>query len=377
MRILHLGDLHFGKRVNNLPLIEDQRYMNEEIYKVIDEQGIDAVMIAGDVYDKSVPSEEAVSMLDDFLYELGRRKKPILIIAGNHDSAERLSFGDRWIEVADIYISPVYNGEAKKVTLKDNYGKINFYLMPFVKPNVIKHCFPDEEIETYTDALGVAIRHMNVAPSERNIILSHQFVTGSTGDGSEDELYVGGSSNVDSSVYDMFDYAALGHIHKPQDVDHNTVRYCGSPMKFSFNEEKQEKGLTIVEIKEKGDVSVEIIPTKPLRDFVTLRGTYAELKKGNAEVGPDDFVSIILTDEEHIPNAFSNLATVYKGIQKITYDNKRSNNKETADGTERSLDLKPIEIMEEFYQLRNGKKMSDEQAAYIEQLIDEIWGGEA
>ena len=374
MRILHLGDLHFGKRVDSLPLTEDQKYINKKILEMVDERQISAILIAGDVYDKSVPSEEAVNLFDTFLVELARRGLPVLIIAGNHDSAERLSFADKLIEAAKIYISPAYDGNVKKVVLNDEYGEINFYLMPFVKPSAVRRCFPNEKIETYTDALSVAIKHMEADYSRRNIILSHQFVTGAQEGGSEDELFLGGSSNVDSYVYEQFDYAALGHIHRPQNVKNNTIRYCGSPMKFSFNEEKQNKGLTIIDIREKGDVTVEIYPLEPMRDFVTIKGKYNDIKKGSPDARPQDFVRLILTDEADIPNAFSNLSIAYPNLQNIRYDNTRTNNSANVDGADRDLSLKPIELIEEFYELRNGQKMSPEQSNYLNDLIDKIWG---
>ena len=377
MKILHLGDLHFGKRINNLSLIEDQIYINKKILEIIDEKGIEAVLIAGDVYDRSVPSEEAVNLFDDFLVKLAKRKLPVMIIAGNHDSAERLSFGDRLIEAAEIYISPVYDGTVKKITLEDKYGEVNFYLMPFVKPANVRQCFPEEKIETYTDALRVAVSHMDIDTAKRNIIVSHQFVTGAHKDGSEDELFLGGSSNVDSSVYEGFDYTALGHIHRPQNVKHNTIRYCGSPMKFSFNEERQNKGLTIVDIRQKGDISIELLPLEPMRDFVTIRGKYDDIRKGMDSVRKQDFVSVILTDEDEIPNAFSNLSIVYPNIQKITYDNRRTNNEAIADGAELDLDLKPIDLIKEFYELGNGLEINDKQEKYLNELIEMIWGGQA
>lgn len=377
MKILHLGDLHFGKRINNLSLEEDQRFINEEIYKVIEEEKIETVIIAGDVYDRSIPSEEAVALLDEFLSKLHRMKMKILLIAGNHDSAERLSFGNSLMEASDTYISSVYEGEVKKVVLKDEYGPLNFYLMPFVKPAHVRKWFPEEEIETYTDALKVAIDNMHIDDKERNIILSHQFVSGANKDGSEDELFVGGLCNVDPEVYEVFDYTALGHIHRPQNVKNNVIRYCGSPMKFSFNEEKQNKALTVLEIKGKGDIEIKEIPLKPLRDFVTVKGSFEQLLKGHEGVREDDFVSVVLTDEEDIPNAFSVLSATYKNIQTLSYDNTRTRNSSTVDGASINTELNPGQLIDEFFEKRNGKKMSLEQSEYINKLIEEIWKGQA
>ena len=376
MKILHLADLHFGKRIDNLSLIEDQKYINEKILAVIDEKKIGTVLISGDVYDRFIPSEEAVALLDEFLYALSIRHLNVLIIAGNHDSDERLAFGDRLIENAGIYISPVYDGKIKKVILSDEYGNINFFLLPFIKPTMVARFYPDENINSYTDAVKVVIDNMHIDEKERNIILSHQFVTGAHQDGSEDELFLGGTSNVDSSVYEIFDYTALGHIHRPQNVKGKKIRYAGSPIKFSFNEEKQNKALTIVELKEKGDLCIELIPLELLRDFITLKGNFEELRKGDSKVRTDDFVNIILTDEEMIPNAFSRLSMIYPNIQRLSYENKRTANDAEIDGGSINLKLSPNEMIKDFYKLRNGQDLSLEQTDYLDDLIEKIWGGE-
>ena len=373
MRLLHLGDLHFGKRINTLSLLEDQQFICDRILEVIDSENVDAVMICGDVYDKSVPAEEAVSMLDDFLYKLSLRQKPVMIVSGNHDSVERLSFGDRIIQASGIYISPRYDGKVRKVVLSDEYGDVSFYLLPFVKPATVRAYFPDKQTETYTQAAAAAIEQMNVNPEERNVILSHQFVTGAGASGSEDELSVGGITNVDSSVYDVFDYAALGHIHGPQFVGRETLRYCGSPMKFSFNEEKQNKELTIVNLGKKGSVTVESIPLEPMRDFVTIKGKYDELMLGRPDVRAQDFVRAVLLDEDDVPNAYSNLAQVYPNIISLAYDNRRTRNTDVTDGGEIDVEVSPYELFESFYMTRNSREMSAEQAEYVKQLIQRIW----
>lgn len=373
MKLLHLGDLHFGKKINNLSLKEDQEETNRQILTVIQQKKIDAVLIAGDVYDKSVPSEEAVAMLDEFLVSIAKLKVPVLIIAGNHDSVERLSFGDKLIEAADIYISPEYKGTAKKVQLSDEYGVVNFYLMPFVKPINVRKALGDDSIETYTDALHAAIKSMNINPAERNVILSHQFVTGADKGGSEDEFYVGGISNVDSWVYDEFDYTALGHIHKPQVIKEN-IRYCGSPIKFSFNEEKQEKKLTIVELKAKGTIDYDYIPLKQKHEFVTIKGTYDDIKNGTNGVNAGDFVRVVLTDNDDVPNAFCNLTEVYPNILMLSYENNRTRNTEVADGADIDMSHSPEELIKEFYKIRNNEEMNEEQSNYITGLIQEIWG---
>lgn len=372
MKLLHLGDLHFGKRIQNLSLIEDQKYILKVILNIITEQKIDGVMLAGDIYDKSIPSEEAVALFDDFLVSLASRKIPVFIISGNHDSVERLSFADRLMEVSEIYISHEYDGSVKKVTLKDDCGPINFYLLPFIKPVHVKKYF-DEEIKTYTEAMNLVIDKLDVDENERNIMISHQFVTGASLDGSEDELSVGGLDNVDAWVYEKFDYTALGHIHRPQKIKEN-IRYSGSPIKFSFDEESQNKSVTIVDIKEKGNITIETLPLKALRDFITLKGTFNELLENETLHNSKDFIHIVLTDEEDVPNAFSTLCKKYPNLLSLNYDNKRVRNTNVVDGANVDLNLGPVQLFSQFYKLRNDMELNEEQDAYIKSLIESIWG---
>ncbi|MBR3692887.1 MAG: exonuclease subunit SbcD, partial [Erysipelotrichales bacterium] len=235
MKFIHLSDLHIGKRVNEFSMIQDQQYILEEILKVIDTIHPDGVIIAGDVYDKTTPSEEAVRLLNHFICQLADQKVPTYIISGNHDSAERLAFGASLMEGSGIYISPVYNSETVKYTLQDPYGEVDLYMLPFIKPAHVRRYYPEEKIDTYTDAVRVAIEHMEVDTTKRNVIITHQFVTGASRSDSE-EVSVGGSDHVDVSVFDNFDYVALGHIHRPQKMQRETVRYCGTPLKYSFSE---------------------------------------------------------------------------------------------------------------------------------------------
>ena len=234
MKLIHLSDLHLGKRVNEFSMLEDQQYILTEILHIIDEEQPDGVLIAGDVYDKTVPSAEAVALLDDFLVRLAKRDLQIFLISGNHDSPERMAFGGRLMEGSGVHLAPVYDGRVRPIPMTDAYGTVNFYLLPFVKPAHVRRCFPEREITTYTDALAAAIEAMGVDTNGRNVLLTHQFVTGAARCDSE-ELSVGGTDNVDVSVFDPFDYVALGHIHGPQRVGRDTVRYCGTPLKYSFS----------------------------------------------------------------------------------------------------------------------------------------------
>ena len=250
MKFIHLSDLHIGKRVNEYSMLEDQEYILNQIIAIIDEQKPDGVIIAGDVYDKSVPSAEAVALFDDFLFELSKRNLYVFVISGNHDSPERIAFGGRLMEASRIYMSPVYDGTVSPVTLEDEYGKINVWMLPFVKPVHIRKFNEDAEISTYTDAMRIAIGNLNIDSNERNIMITHQFVTGAERTESE-EISVGGTDNVDISVFENFDYTALGHIHRPQNCKSEKVRYSGTPLKYSFSESKDNKSVTIVELKEK------------------------------------------------------------------------------------------------------------------------------
>ena len=374
MKLIHLSDLHLGKRVNEFSMLEDQQYILTEILQIIDREKPDGVMIAGDVYDKSVPSAEAVALLDDFLVRLAKRDLQVFLISGNHDSPERMAFGGRLMAQSGVHLAPVYDGKVSPITLTDNYGPVNLYLLPFLKPAHVRRCFPEREILTYTDALAAAIEAMGVDPAQRNVLVTHQFVTGAARCESE-ESSVGGTDNVDVSVFEPFDYVALGHIHGPQQVGRETVRYCGTPLKYSFSEAKHQKSVTVVELGEKGAVSVRTVPLTPMRDLAELRGTYEELTFRGFYQGtsyPRDYVHITLTDEEDIPDAVSKLRIIYPNLMKLDYDNKRTRAGivlERAEDQQRS----PLELLEEFYEKQNGQPMGEEQRAFAKNLMERIW----
>ena len=375
MKFIHLSDLHLGKRVNEFSMLEDQQYILTEILHIIDAENPDGVLIAGDVYDKSVPSAEAVALLDDFLVRLSRRNLRVFLISGNHDSPERMAFGGRLMEGSGIHLAPVYNGKVTPVTLTDEYGPVKVYLLPFVKPAHVRRCFPEQEISTYTDALDVAIQAMDVDPTGRNVLVTHQFVTGAARCDSE-ELSVGGTDNVDVSVFDPFDYVALGHIHGPQQVGRATVRYCGTPLKYSFSEARHQKSVTVVELGAKGSVSVRTVPLVPQRDLVELRGTYEELAFRGFYEGTgyqEDYVHITLTDEEDIPDAVRKLQIIYPYLMKLDYDNKRTRAEIRLDGVEGAERKSPLELLEEFYQQQNGQPMGKEQRAFARTWMERIW----
>lgn len=376
MKLIHLSDLHIGKRVNEVSMIEDQEYILTQILRVIDEEKVDAVLIAGDVYDKSVPSAEAVILFDDFLCRLARRQMPTLIISGNHDSPERLAFGNRLFERSGIHISPVYNGTVEAVTLSDAYGAVNFYLLPFVKPAHVKRYFPDAGIETYTDAIRAAVEKMEIDTTRRNILLTHQFVTGASTCDSE-EISVGGSDNVDVSVFENFDYVALGHIHGPQNIGSNRVRYCGTPLKYSFSESNHYKSVTIVELGCKGERTLRTIPLIPRHDMREIRGTFEALmnKAYYSAQTTDDYLHIILTDEEDVPEAMGRLRVIYPNLMKLTYDNTRTRTTQIVSSAEDVKRKSPLQLFEELYEIQNNQPMSEEQRTFALDLIERIQEG--
>lgn len=377
MRIMHLSDLHLGKRVNEFSMIEDQEYILTKIINIIDEEKPQVVIIAGDVYDKSVPSAEAVELFDVFLVRLSSRELKVFVISGNHDSAERIAFGGRLMDKSGIYMSPVFDGKVNPVTLEDEFGKVNFYMLPFVKPSNVRRFYPDNEIESYTDAVKAAIDNMSIDRSKRNILITHQLVTGAVRSESED-ISVGGTDNVDASVFKDFDYVALGHIHRAQKCGSEFIRYCGTPLKYSFSEANDNKTVTLVDVKAKGDVELSFCPLSPRRDLAEIKGTYNELTLKTFYEGTsytEDYMHITLTDEEDIPDVLTKLRVIYKNIMKLDYDNKRTRSAVDIGGAEDVKGRTPLEHFGDFYEIQNGQCMSDEQAAFMESIIEEIWEG--
>ncbi|MCI9593646.1 MAG: exonuclease SbcCD subunit D [Lachnospiraceae bacterium] len=374
MKFIHLSDLHLGKRVNAFSMIDDQKDIVKKILKVIKEEKPDAVLIAGDIYDKPVPSVEAVELFDDFLKQLSRQKLQVFIISGNHDSPERMAFAAELIEASGIHIAPVYGGKVEPVSLRDAYGTVNIYMLPFIKPVHVRSVFPEEKAESYTEALDVAISHMEVDKEERNILLTHQFVTGAVRSESE-EISVGGSDNVDASVFSAFDYVALGHIHGPQHVGRETIRYCGRPLKYSFSETRHRKSVTVLEMKEKGKNHICTVDLVPLHDLRELRGTYEELtnKKNYEGTVLDDYIHITLTDEEDIPDAVGKLRVIYPNLMKLDYDNRRTRGNQEITGGE-DVDTKtPMELIFDFYEKQNNQPMNEAQEGFVTELMEKIW----
>lgn len=422
MKFIHLSDLHLGKRVNGYSMLEDQEYILNEIKAVITAEAPDAVLIAGDVYDKPVPPAEAVRLFDAFLVQLSRLGLKVFVISGNHDSPERIAFGSRLMDASGIYLSPVYDGTVAPVSLHDTYGIVDVYMLPFIKPAHVRRFYETEteQIQSYTDAMQTALSHLPLDHTRRNVLITHQFVTGSVRAESE-EISVGGSDNIDASVFTPFDYVALGHLHTPQNcrqtapttaaessadaqagsprdtelsaVDqigapHDTessaneqadaprIRYCGTPLKYSFSEAKVQKSVTVIELYEKGNLHIHTVPLKPLHDLVELKGTYDTVTARSFYEGTswqEDYTHITLTDEEDIPDAIGKLRAIYHHLMKLDYDNKR-----TRSSSEITADLAveektPIQLFSDFYELQNNQPLNEEQATFLNGLIETIW----
>lgn len=377
MRFVHLSDLHIGKRVNEMSMLDDQAYILKKILSIIDQTSPHAVVIAGDVYDKSVPSAEAVALFDDFLVSLAKRRLQVFIISGNHDSAERLAFASRIIDVSGIHICPVYSGEIHPITLADYHGEVDVWMLPFVKPaHVRRYC--DAQIDTYTDAIRECIAQMALDTSKRNVLITHQFVTGASRTESE-EISVGGTDNVDASVLEVFDYVALGHIHRPQACGTEKIRYCGTPLKYSFSEAGDKKSVTVVDIGIKGELKIDTVPLVPLHDMVELRGKYDELMLRSFYEGTsytEDYTHITLTDEEDVPDAISKLRVVYKGLMRLDYDNTRTRTSAQIDASTDVEKKSPAQLFAELYEAQNGKELTPEQSALLADMIEKIWEGD-
>lgn len=374
MKLIHLSDLHLGKRLNEFSLGEDQEYILNQILEIVEQEKPDALVIAGDVYDKAVPSVEAVALFDEFLVRLSRLRLHVFVISGNHDSPERIAFGSRLLDASGIHLSPVYSGGVEPISLEDEFGPVRFYLLPFVKPLHVRRFFPEEPTDTYTQALATAIGHMNLDEGERNILVTHQFVTGASRSDSE-EISVGGADNVDSTVFEKFDYVALGHLHTPQHCGSQKIRYCGTPLKYSFSEAKDEKSVTVAELREKGSLTIRTVPLKPLHELVELKGTFEELTQKSFyenTAWQDDYTHLILTDEEDIPDAVGKLRLVYRGLMKLDYDNARTRANAEITGADVQRSRSPLELFADFYELQNNRPMTAEQLVFLEELIAQV-----
>ena len=394
MKLIHISDLHLGKRLNEFSMLEDQRYILEQIVTICVKEKVDALLLAGDIYDRPIPPVEAVRVLDQFLNELVAQVICVCAISGNHDSAERVAFGADLMKKSGVHLAGIYDGTTQRVTLTDKFGEVIVYLLPFIRPSVVRHAFGRDDIESYQDAVEAAIQQMNVDQAKRNILVAHQFVTGAGRCDSEDVM-VGGIENVDASVFETFDYTALGHIHSPQNVGKlrqassetlsekavkpviklsNVVRYCGTPLKYSISESEQEKSVTVIEMEEKGHVTVRTIPLVPKHDVRKIHGSYMEVTARTFYQGtdPSDYVQITLTDEEDIPDGIQKLRTIYPNLLSLGYDNQRTKAQQAIEPQETMTQKTEQELFEEFYEKQNNQPMSEEQSRFVKELLAKI-----
>lgn len=372
MKLFHLSDLHIGKRVNEFSMIEDQKYILTQILYAADQEKPDGILISGDVYDRTIPTAEAVQVFDAFLTRLSEQKIPVFIISGNHDSAERLAFGSSLMGKSGIYFSKVYDGTVEKIPMQDAHGTVWIYLLPFLRPSTIRHALPEraEEVQSVADAVRIALEQTKIDEKERNVLLAHQFVTGAKRCDAE-ELQVGDVDQIPAELFASFDYVALGHIHSPQKVGRETVRYCGAPLKYSFSEAVQEKSITVVELKEKGCVDLRTIPLKPLHDLRKIRGTYLEVTAKSFYENRDceDYLQVTLTDEEDVPDGMAKLRTIYPNLMRLEYDNKRTRSNAEVRAAERVEEKSEQELFQEFYELQNNQPMTEVQEQFVEELL--------
>lgn len=373
MKLIHLSDLHIGKRVNEVSMLEDQAYILAQILNILDQEQPDAVLICGDVYDKSIPPAEAVSLFDEFLCQLARRKVAVFLISGNHDSPERLAFAGRLLDVSGIHLAPVYHGEIAPVVLSDAHGPVYFWLLPFLKPAHVRRFFPDAAVESYTDACRTVLQQLPLDPDARNVLLAHQFVTGSLTCESE-QISVGGTDNVDAAVFSDFDYVALGHIHSPQNIGTPRIRYCGTPLKYSFSECSQQKSVTVAELGPKGRLHLRTVALTPRHDLRQIRGSYAQLTDRAFYQGTavEDYLHIILTDEDDVPEAAARLRVIYPNLMKLTYDNARTRAGVPIDCAADVQKKSPLELFAQLYEQQNNQPLSDIQRTFLAQLIASI-----
>lgn len=376
MRLMHLADLHIGKRVNEFSMLEDQKDILEQTLTIARKQKVDGVLIAGDVYDKAIPSVEAVSLFDTFLTKLSEQRIPVYMISGNHDSAQRISFGARLMEKSGVHVAAEYTGELKKISVRDEYGILDIYLLPFIKPAYVRAVWGEEaeKVRTYQEAVAFVMDKVVLEEAHRNLLVAHQFVTGASTCDSE-EHSVGGMDQVEAACFNGFDYVALGHLHGPQTVGCDTVRYAGTLLKYSFSEVNHEKSVTIVDLKEKGNVTVEVYPVKPLHDMRKIRGTYEEVTRKSSydHTDTEDYVQITLTDEEDVFDAVGKLRVIYPNLMRLEYDNMRTRRNVQISLYEAEEDKTPMELVEELYKLQNNKPMREDQRQYMKALITEIW----
>lgn len=370
MRFLHLADLHIGIRVNGFSMLEDQTFFMDRLFRCLDRDPVDAVVLAGDIYDKADPSAEAVDLFDALLSGLADRVAHVLVIPGNHDSPERIAYAGKLLEKQGVHIAPVYQGQIREITLHDQYGPVHFFLLPFLKPSSVRRFFPEETIEDYADALSCVFAHLSLNTEERNILVSHQFVSGALRSDSE-QISIGGLDAIPRSVFSAFDYVALGHIHRPQTMGEEKLRYAGSPLKYSLSEVDQEKAILFVTLGEKGELSFTRETLPKLRDMRVIQGSFKELMHPDEEAPRDDYLQVILKEDHEIPEVLSRLRTLYPNIMRLDYENRWKQREETEQIPQLDL-LPPLEIFSNFFQMQTGKPLTEEQEEFVSREMEEV-----
>ena len=377
MKILHLADLHLGKRVNEMSMIEDQKYILDQIITLIKEESVGIVLLCGDIYDKSIPTIEAIHLLDEFLDQLSKMAIKVLMISGNHDSIDRLSFGKSLFTRSNLYIASQFENEIEQITVKENGITVNFYMLPFVKSAYISHIF-QLQTDSYEECFRYLIEHTKIDEEETNILLSHQFVTANKKNpelSDSETSSLGGIDNIDFHIFDPFDYVALGHIHKPQAMGREMVRYAGSILKYSFSEIHMDKKATILTIDAKKEISLSFHPLKPLRDMREIECSLEELLKKQCEIGKqEDYMHVILTDEEQILDAIGKVRTIYPNVMQISFKNRRHMKQlESAQIKEDQIsDQSPAELFEQFYKMQNHIDLDEKRLQLVLSVFEEV-----
>lgn len=375
MKLLHLADLHIGKRVCGFSMLPDQKHILQEVIRLAVQEKVDAVLLAGDLYDKPIPPIEAVSLLDDFFTALSQANIPIFAITGNHDSPTRLRFGTRLMQREHLYLAADYQEARPPVTLRDTFGPVQFYLLPYIKPARIHHAHPEVQVDSYEDAVAFALQQWKPDTSQRNVLLAHQFLVGGTACESE-ERAVGGLDEVSAQLFDAFDYVALGHLHGSQKISRESLRYSGSPLKYSLSEYRHQKSVCLVELGEKGKVTIQTLPLHPLRDLRQVRGTYEAVTARSfyGESNQEDYLHVVLTDEEEVPEAVGRLRVIYPNLMRLSYDNLRTQSQQTIlPFSQPEEQTSPMVPFASLYERQNNQPMSEEQEALLRGLVEDIW----
>lgn len=374
MKFFHLADLHLGKLLHEFPLLDDQRHILGQVVEHAKQERPDAVLVAGDVFDRSVASAEALRMFDHFLVALSELRIPVFVVAGNHDSADRLAFGARLMQGSGVHIARAFSGKVETHTLEDEHGKVDICLLPFTKPASVRDHFPGEQVRDWTQAVSLALSTAPQLPGRRRVLVAHQFVTGGLQSDSE-EASVGGADNVDLAAFAGFDYVALGHLHRPQQMGGPAVRYAGSPLKYSFSEAQHNKSLTVVELGQKGEAQVSELPLVPLREVVELRGIYDTVMSQpfRQQHNPQDYVRITLLDEMEQVDAAQKLRLAYPNLCALRYENTRSQSQGGLETLGQAREEAPFDLFATLYEEQNGQPMNQEQRDFLLDLIQSVW----